>query len=143
MQWDDAEPNAGFSTAAPDMLYLPQDTDPQRPTVAAQHQDDDSPLNRLRRLIQLRRQTPELRPGTPTLVLSCDYPLVYQRGEQHLVVVNPAGSARTVEIPALGGRPANGLEVSGASITGTHVAADEFGYGIFHLGRPEADLAHG
>ena len=28
MQWDDAQPNAGFSTAAPEMLYLPQDPEP-------------------------------------------------------------------------------------------------------------------
>ena len=40
MQWDDALPNAGFSTAPPDRLYLPQDPStslvprsPRRPTT--------------------------------------------------------------------------------------------------------------
>ena len=39
MQWDDARPNAGFSTAPADRLYLPQDPAPDRPTVAAQRDD--------------------------------------------------------------------------------------------------------
>ena len=104
--------------------------------MAAQHPHNDSTLNRLRRLIHLRRQTSALRPGASTVVLSSGYPLVYQRGEEHLVVVNPAGSARTVEVPALGQRRAHALEVSGARVTGTHVASDEFGYGVFHLGPP-------
>jgi maltose alpha-D-glucosyltransferase/alpha-amylase len=139
MQWDDAEPNAGFSTASSDMLYLPQDPDPSRPTVAAQHPRNGSTMNRLRRLIHLRRRVPDLRTDASTVVLSSGYPLVYQRGENHLVVVNPAGSTRTVEVPALSGRRADPLEVSGARVTGTHVAADAFGYGVFHLGSPHGN----
>ena len=59
MQWDDG-PNAGFSTAAADRLYLPVDPAPDRPTVAAQLADEGSLLHLVRRLIALRRSTPAL-----------------------------------------------------------------------------------
>ncbi len=58
MQWDNALPNAGFSTAPAESLYLCQDPDADRPTVASQHDNPTSILNRVRRLIRLRRDTP-------------------------------------------------------------------------------------
>ena len=54
MQWDDG-PNAGFSTADPDRLYLPVDPEPDRPTVAAQQADPSSTLHLVRELIALRQ----------------------------------------------------------------------------------------
>src|SRR5258705_8660667 len=67
MQWDEARPTAGFPAAPADRLYLPQDPAPDRPTVEAQLGDPDSPLERLRRLIRLRRETPPRRaPAAPT-----------------------------------------------------------------------------
>ncbi|HST66509.1 MAG TPA: alpha-amylase family glycosyl hydrolase, partial [Mycobacteriales bacterium] len=110
MQWDDARPNAGFSTAPAGELYLPQDPDPDRPTVAAQLGDPDSPLERLRRLIRLRRETPALRTAAATTVLAGGYPLVYLRGDDHMVVINPAREPRSV---ALAGADAAPLEASG------------------------------
>jgi alpha-glucosidase len=136
MQWDGAEPNAGFSTAAGDRLYLPIDPDPRRPTVAAQRTRKQSTLNQVRRLIQLRRRTPDLRPGPPTAVLVPDYPLVYRRGERHLIVVNPAGTPRTVRVPALRSHGHHSLEVSGVSLDGIDVRAAPFGFGIFRLEPP-------
>jgi maltose alpha-D-glucosyltransferase/alpha-amylase len=47
MQWDDTA-NAGFSTAAPEQLYLPVDSRPDRPTVAHQTADAHSLLNTVR-----------------------------------------------------------------------------------------------
>ena len=41
MQWN-ATPNAGFSSAAPDQLYIPIDPDSNRPNVAQQQVDPDS-----------------------------------------------------------------------------------------------------
>lgn len=61
MQWDEG-PNAGFSTAPSDRLYLPLDPSPDRPTVAAQRADDTSLLHLVRRLVALRTGTPELGP---------------------------------------------------------------------------------
>jgi glycosidase len=133
MQWDEDRPNAGFSTAPAGDLYLPQDPDPHRPTVAAQHRDPGSPLQRLRRLVDLRRRTPALRPGPATTVLSRGYPFAYLRGERHLVVVNPSGAGRDVELPVLEGRTVAALEVSGARVDGARVVVDAFGYGIWEL----------
>lgn len=52
-QWNGAE-NAGFSTAPVNKSYIPQDPDPQRPTVAAQQADPTSQLNFIRGLLKLR-----------------------------------------------------------------------------------------
>jgi glycosidase len=131
MQWEPGLPNAGFSTAPADRLYLPQDPDPDRPTVAAQHLDPASPLNRLRRLIQLRRATPHLRTADTTTVLAAGYPLIYLRGDRHLVVINPSGTARTAHLPSLEARTVQPLETSGTTVTGGRVETGAFGYGVF------------
>jgi alpha-glucosidase len=136
MQWDPGQPNAGFSTAPAERLYLPQDPDPGRPTVAAQHPDPASTLNRVRRLIQLRRSTAQLRTAATTTVLAAGYPLVYLRGDRHLVAVNPSGTARTAEIPSLAARTARPLEASGAAVAGSRVETAAFGYGVFALDPP-------
>jgi glycosidase len=133
MQWDDDLPNAGFSVAPAERLYLPQDPAPERPTVAAQRDDEDSPLNRLRRLVRLRRETPALRTAARTTVLTRGYPLTYLRGDDHLVVVNPRREPVKVAPAGLAGRDGTPLEVSGASLRGGVVRADGFGYGVFRL----------
>ena len=133
MQWDNALANAGFSTAPVERLYLPQDPDPNRPAVAALHDDPDSTLNRVRRLIQLRRSTPELRTATETTVLAAGYPLVYLRGDRHVVVVNPAGTPRTLDVPALQGHTVRPLDASGARVTDGRIDVDAFGYGVFTI----------
>ena len=133
MQWDSSWPNAGFSTAPPERLYLPQDQDQHRPSVAAQEPDPHSTLNRVRRLIALRRGIPELRTSADTTVLSGGYPLVYMRGDRHLVVVNPAATTQTVDIPALYGRSLHPLEHSGVRGFDSHLHAAGFGYGVFEL----------
>jgi maltose alpha-D-glucosyltransferase/alpha-amylase len=131
MQWDGG-PNAGFSTADADRLYLPVDPEPDRPTVAAQLADEDSVLHLVRRLIALRRSTPALGLGAGTEVLSAGYPFVYRRGDSHLAVVNPSGRAATAELPHLGA--ARSLISSGVSAEPGCVRAEAFGYGVFELG---------
>jgi alpha-glucosidase len=64
MQWDDTLPNAGFSDSEPDQLYLPQDPDPHRPTVAAHLADPHSLLHTVRRLLALRAAHPALGVGS-------------------------------------------------------------------------------
>jgi glycosidase len=134
MQWDDALPNAGFSTAPPDRLYLPQDPTRPRPTVAAQLDDPDSPLNRVRRLVRLRRETPALRTDATTEVLTRGYPFSYLRGGCHLVVVNPGRGRVTARPEALRGRrTVTPLEASGARVDDGEIDVDGFGYGVFAL----------
>lgn len=135
MQWDDTT-NAGFSTGAASELYLPIDPNPDRPTVAAQREDETSTLHLVRRLIALRRSIPALGPCAQTRVLSEGYPLVYTRGDRHLVVVNPRQTPAQCTMPGM--RAARGLEVSGVTVADSSVSADAFGYGIFELTDPAA-----
>ncbi len=127
MQWDDSV-NAGFSSAGPDSLYLPIDPAPDRPNVAAQLADPGSTLNLVRRLIALRRAHPALGGRAATEVLNATYPFVYQRGDTHLVVVNPRRDPSTFELPEAGFHE---LLASGVKVDGTQVTAAGFGYGIF------------
>lgn len=107
MQWDDSL-NAGFSTAPPDRIYLPVEAEADRPTVAAQEREAHSLLNRVKRLIALRK-------SHPALCASGDFAplhaapgglLVYRRslgGEEIVVALNPAASAVQADLPALTG----------------------------------------
>lgn len=128
MQWDDS-PNAGFSTAPPDRLYLPIDPDPDHPTVAAQEGVEGSTLSLVRELLALRRRTPALQGHAPTTVLNADYPLAWLRGEDHLVIVNPRR-----EPARLASEQAEGMALllgSGCRLVGGGIEVDGFGYGIF------------
>lgn len=90
MQWD-RTPNAGFSTAPSDALYLPLDPDPQRPDVATQRADPGSLLQLVKRMVQLRTADPErLGPHGSLDVIHDGYPLIYARADRYLVIVNPA-----------------------------------------------------
>jgi maltose alpha-D-glucosyltransferase/alpha-amylase len=127
MQWDDG-PNAGFSTAAPEKLYLPIDPDPGRPTVAAQENDPGSTLAFVRELIGLRRRTPDLGTRAETRVVSEGYPFAYVRGGTHLVVVNPR--REPADLPDATGTP---ILANGVSVTAGGLRIDGFGYGILAL----------
>lgn len=62
MQWDHS-PNAGFSAAVTNRLYIPQDPDPNRPTVSKQDKDPNSLLTYVRTLLTLRASSPALGSG--------------------------------------------------------------------------------
>ncbi|MEY9938500.1 alpha-amylase family glycosyl hydrolase [Streptacidiphilus sp. MAP5-3] len=133
MQWD-ATPNAGFSTAPADHLYLPLDPAPDRPTVAAGQADPDSLLHHVRRLIHLRRTTPALGSAAPVQVLHRDYPFVYLRGNTHLVVINGREQPATASVPILGvGGGLRPLAVHGVEVTGGEIRAAGFSYGVFEV----------
>ncbi|GAA1946979.1 alpha-amylase family glycosyl hydrolase [Kitasatospora viridis] len=131
MQWD-GSPGAGFSSADPADFYLPLDPAVDRPNVADQRTDPDSLYRQVRRLVRLRRRTPELSTGGTVTVLGAGYPLVYRRGEHHLVVVNPRREPAELLLPEPVG-PATGLVVRGAAVDGRRIGAEGFGYGIFRL----------
>jgi glycosidase len=104
MQWSEGL-NAGFSKAQPAALYLPVDDSPDRPTVAEQQTDEISLLNRVRRLIALRKTHPALCADgdfAPLYAEAGSYPFVYRRslGSEHLLVaVNPAAYPVDVKLP--------------------------------------------
>lgn len=94
MQWD-ATPNAGFSSAPTQKLYIRQDPGADRPTVANQVKDPDSLLNQIKHLIALRNRYPALHNRSDIRFVSNGAPksaLAYERfcdEERLLVVVNP------------------------------------------------------
>ena len=105
MQWN-ADRNAGFSTANPQRLFLPVNTDPQchyeSVNVEAQSDNPDSLLRWLRRLIALRKRHPVFGRGRMDFVHS-DNPRVlsFIRGDDHedvLVVANLSRFAQFVEL---------------------------------------------
>lgn len=98
--------------------------------MAAQQADPDSLLNLVRRLIALRRATPDLGPAGSTEVLHDGYPLAYVRGGRYLVVVNPSGQHADTAAPKDTATP---VVASGVTVSGGRISADGFGYGIFEL----------
>ena len=133
MQWDDALPDAGFSDAAVERIYLPQDADPYRPTLVAQLAEPGSVLHTVRRLLALRAATPALGAGSDQEVLVRDDPFTYVRGGSHVVVVNPRREPAEVDVAALAGRTVQRLDGSGVEVDRGRVRADGFGWGIFAL----------
>ncbi|MBN1427286.1 MAG: alpha-glucosidase C-terminal domain-containing protein [Anaerolineae bacterium] len=106
MQWNGG-PNAGFSTAPAETLYLPIDPDPRRPNVADQEDDTASLLNRVRRLSALRHAHPALQAAGGFQVVYAEwgrYPFIYRRSagdETILVAINPAAYPVEVSLPNL------------------------------------------
>ncbi len=133
MQWDPDLPNDGFSAAPADMLYLPQDGAPDRPTVAAQHDHAGSLLRFVRDVIALRRCAPALGVAASRTVLTIGYPFVYVRGGTHLVVVNPRREAATIELDRPVVVTGDPLAGRGVRIAGSSISVEAFGHGIFAL----------
>ena len=104
MLWDGTA-NGGFSTAPIDKIYIPQDPDPNRMTVAKEENDPNSLLNYVRTLLKLRKDVKALGADASwKLVSSLDqpYPMVYERmwhGERCWVVLNPSGKQVSVTLP--------------------------------------------
>ncbi|MBQ0926882.1 alpha-amylase family glycosyl hydrolase [Saccharopolyspora endophytica] len=132
MQWNDG-PNAGFSTAPAENLYLPQDPDPNRPNVEAQRDDPGSLLNLVQRLIALRQANPELGTASDVQVFHDGYPLTYLRGDRFLVTVNPSRDAVTVAVPDERLANATAVEDSGVTINGQDITVPAFGYAVLDL----------
>jgi len=110
IQWDN-KPNAGFSTADEDQLYLPLDPRRNRPTIEKQASNPRSLLNHVRELIALRRRSPALQAdGTliPLPVENNDRHFAYLRqsgSERFLIVLNPSAEPSSVRINGI--KPGN------------------------------------
>lgn len=109
MQWN-AGPNAGFSEAPVEALFIPLIDDEvfgyQRVNVAAQEADPDSLLNRMRTLLKVRKQYPVFGRGNMALLDAAPHSvLAYRRdydGETFVVVNNLAPEAVSVTLPLAG-----------------------------------------
>ena len=104
MQWDNSQPNAGFSRAEASKLYLPQDPREDRPAVSTELQREDSLLNEIRKLIGIRQSHIALQnEGAIRFVdTGREYPLAYVRSageERILAVINPSETEVSVKLP--------------------------------------------
>lgn len=98
MQWN-SKINAGFSTASSEKLYIPIDSDKNRPNVENQLKNEDSLLNEVKELISFRKNHPAMQSSSSINFLNDDYPLVYERfcdSEKILVIINPSDKERSV-----------------------------------------------
>ncbi len=119
MQWDNTA-NAGFSSAAPEKLYIRQDPAKDRPTVENQLRDGNSLLNEVKRLISIRKSSPALSNRGKIEFLHAEkneYPLAYLRtagDEKILVVINPSDNPAKFEC---GLKPREAVYTFGGEIT--------------------------
>ncbi|WP_344132013.1 alpha-amylase family glycosyl hydrolase [Saccharopolyspora halophila] len=132
MQWSDG-PNAGFSTADPEDLYIPIDPDPNRPTVQAQLEDEGSLLHFVRRLLKLREKHPELGTSGDVRVFHDGYPLTYLRGDRFLVAVNPSREKVSVGIDDDRLAGATPVIDGGVQVNESGLTVPGFGFAVFDL----------
>jgi maltose alpha-D-glucosyltransferase/alpha-amylase len=142
MQWS-ADRNAGFSTAPRDRLVRPivstRDFRPEEVNVADQREDPKSLLNWVKRLIRVRRDTPEIGWGKyqvlaaqPDCVLAhlCDW-----RGCRLLAVHNLSGKEQTATIDLTGHgadlQPLFGGATMEPGTAKTRFRLGPYGYGWF------------
>lgn len=103
MQWDKGV-NAGFSSAPAEKLYVPIDSDKNRPCVSEQMEDMTSLWHEVQKLIAIRKAHPAL--GNRSKINNIyakekTYPLAYIREcaqEKIAVVINPGKEAVTVDL---------------------------------------------
>ena len=98
MQWN-REKNLGFSTAAPEDIYLPVDPAEDAPTVADQAADPNSLLNTVKAVLALRHQESDLQADGEFSVVCSEpgKPFVYRRGSL-LLAVNPNSQETSVAL---------------------------------------------
>jgi len=102
MQWNRTV-NLGFSTAEPKKLYLPVDKNTDAPNVQSQEENPNSLLNRVRRLIQLKKKEPALAAYAefvPVYAKDNTYPFIFARaaGENIILAIfNPAAKEQSAK----------------------------------------------
>ncbi|NUT51577.1 MAG: hypothetical protein HOV94_30420 [Saccharothrix sp.] len=87
MQWGGL-PSGRFGPDVAESRYLPQDPDPDRPTAAAQLDDEGSLLHLVRRLTHLRTDDPRLDATADVEVITTGYPFANVRGGSLTVILS-------------------------------------------------------
>lgn len=140
MQWGDLPGDVLGPGSPATSAYLPQDPDPDRPTVAGQVDDAGSLLHLVRDLIALRHGDDRLDTTSSIEVLTTAYPLAYLRGGTLAVVLNPGRAPVSLPIDgAVSAHPlvARGLRVAAGADGRGVVHLDGHGYAVLDLDAPE------
>lgn len=101
MQWDTSK-NAGFSDADESALYLPVSKGEDAANVESQINQPDSLLNRVKKLIAIRKENNVLGTNGEFKIVFAEkekYPFAYMRtgnGKKYIVALNPSG--KTVDL---------------------------------------------
>ena len=91
----DSTPNAGFSSAPMEKLYIAQDESKSYINVQSEEQDKDSLLNQVKSLIAFRKANHALSNRADFELLYCKkdtYPIAYKRSDENkafIIVINP------------------------------------------------------
>ena len=102
MQWSRGK-NDGFSTVNPNRLYLPVDTAADAPNVQDEEKDQNSLLNKVRNLIQIKKKEPALKAYAefvPVYAKENAYPFIFARANGKdvvLAIFNPAAEEKTAD----------------------------------------------
>lgn len=130
MQWDESV-NMGFSTAAPDKLYLPVDESSDAPTVSKSESDEESLLNTVRKILNIRKKTDDLDAdaGFAVLLAEAGKPFVYRRGHA-VCIVNPSDKEKQVKEELLSGKSPE-LIIGSAELTGDTLSIGAGSFAIF------------
>jgi len=97
MQWNSGT-NAGFSSAAPEKLYLPVDAESGAPDVESQEKDPQSLINTVKELLRLRNSNEELGSKPNLQILhTVDRTFLYQRGA-FIIGINPGTGSVKVSL---------------------------------------------
>lgn len=134
MQWDKGV-NAGFSSAAPEDLYLPVNPDENRSDAASQMAGPDSLYHTIKELISLRKEH-------PALDADADFEFVFfgagntgmaytrsKNGRKVLVVLNPRGEASTMELNLIPG--SNLFSIGKYQLKGTKIIMNPASAAVF------------
>ncbi|MDX2191127.1 MAG: alpha-amylase family glycosyl hydrolase [Bacteroidota bacterium] len=103
MQWEGGV-NKGFSTGASNQLWLAVDTSTKAPNVLESEKSSNSLLNKMRKLINLRRTEKALLAYADVEMLYCEkdkYPFVMARtceGQKLITAFNPSATESTIQV---------------------------------------------
>lgn len=136
-------PNAGFSDAPAETLYLPVDASPEAISVESAKADPSSPLHTVRRLIALRKKHPALSAKGEYRTVFGEagrVPYVYERrwrDERFLVALNPTGTECSAQLPGVEAASVNTIagenNAFGKDEQGWHVRLPAARYAIVQL----------
>lgn len=106
MQWEKGKKNYGFSES--DTPYITPDSEKDAPTVSEQTKDDNSLLNFVKKLIELRKNHSALWAKSEYKTIYAEkgkYPYIYERtdGSESLrVIINPADRVENIPVKTEG-----------------------------------------